>query len=239
MKSTIARQEYYIDKEDPLCAAVAAREPETMPTNEAQLRRPRRKAEETRADILTVAERLFRQRGYSNVAIADIAATLNMSPANVFKHFHTKTTLVDAISAQYIEKAVDRFSSPDTNRPPQERLLLLVEQLMESHIRDLEQSPYIFEMILLTASQELDCAQRYRDMMVAEIESIICEGVRSGIYHVKDCHRAASAASFAFACVLHPVMIANEKPDILATRCREVVHLVNVALQNNLQGDDC
>ncbi|MGV8937211.1 MAG: TetR family transcriptional regulator [Allorhizobium sp.] len=210
-----------------------------MLANEAQLRRPRRKAEETRLDILTVAERLFRERGYSNVAIADIAATLNMSPANVFKHFHTKTKLVDAISSQYIEKAVDRFSSPDINLPPQERLRLLVKHLMDSHIRDLEESPYIFEMILLTASQDLDCAHRYREMMVAEIESIICEGVRCGTYHVKDCHRAATAASFAFACVLHPVMIANEKPDILATRCREVVDLVNAALQNRLQSDDC
>ena len=61
-------------------------------------RRPRRKAEETRADILSMAEMLFRQRGYVAVSIADIATALGMSPANIFKHFHSKTALVDAIA---------------------------------------------------------------------------------------------------------------------------------------------
>ncbi len=206
-----------------------------MTTREAQTaRRPRRKAEQTRTDILGVAERLFRERGYSHVAIADIAATLDMSPANIFKHFHSKTRLVDAISAQHIEKSVGRFAQPDTTRPAPERLLLLVEQLMESHIRDLEENPYVFEMLLLTASQELQCAHRYREMMVAEIEAIILDGVKKGAYPIQDGHKSATAASYAFACVLHPVMIANERPDILATRCKEVVDLVNAALRNPL-----
>jgi len=60
-------------------------------------RRPRRSAEETRRDILAKAEELFRERGFNAVAIADIAAALGMSPANVFKNFNSKNALVDAI----------------------------------------------------------------------------------------------------------------------------------------------
>ena len=67
-------------------------------------RRPRRSAEETREEILNTAESLFRTHGYASVAIADIAAALSMSPANVFKHFRTKTSLVDAIATRAIEK---------------------------------------------------------------------------------------------------------------------------------------
>ena len=69
-----------------------------MPAGEWMARRPRRKAEETREDILSMAELLFRQRGFVAVSIADIAAALGMSPANVFKHFRSKAALVDAIA---------------------------------------------------------------------------------------------------------------------------------------------
>lgn len=198
------------------------------------VRRPRRKAEETREDILNMAESLFRARGYSSVAIADIATALGMSPANVFKHFHTKTSLVDAISSRHIENLIRRLDRPDRGKAPPERLLCMVERLMESHLHDLKDNPYLFEMILLTAKQELECGPRYRDMVGADIASIIEDGVSQGIYHVEDSLSAARTATMALACVLHPVMIANEKPDILATRCREVVGMINAALQNPL-----
>ena len=42
-------------------------------------RRPRRKAEETREDILSMADTLFRQRGFVAVSIADIASSLHMA----------------------------------------------------------------------------------------------------------------------------------------------------------------
>ena len=65
-------------------------------------RRPRRSAEETRRDILAKAEELFRERGFNAVAIADIAAALGMSPANVFKNFSSKNALVDALGFEQI-----------------------------------------------------------------------------------------------------------------------------------------
>ncbi|MCM2475947.1 TetR/AcrR family transcriptional regulator [Rhizobium sp. CG5] len=214
--------------------AIGCGEKAPSPSDGGSVRRPRRKAEETREDILNIAESLFRARGYSSVAIADIAAALGMSPANVFKHFHTKTSLIDAISSRHIESLAHRLARPDPGKAPPERLLCMVEQLMESHLRDLKDNPHVFEMILLTTRQELECGLHYRAMVAADIASIIEDGMRQGIYHVEDSLRSAHTAAMALSCVLHPVMIANEKPDILATRCREVVDLINAALQNPL-----
>ena len=197
-------------------------------------RRPRRPAEETREDILNMAEELFRKKGYSNVAIADIATALGMSPANVFKHFHSKTNLVDAISARHVEKMIDRLGGLDTAKAAPERLFDLVKQLMESHLRDLAENPYLFEMVLLTAKDDLECGHRYRDMLLTDLATIVEDGIAEGIYKVIDSRKAANSAFLALACVLHPVMIANEKADILATRCEDVVALINAALQNPL-----
>ncbi|PZU86196.1 MAG: TetR/AcrR family transcriptional regulator [Shinella sp.] len=203
-------------------------------TAERQPRRVRRPAGETREDILNTAEELFRTRGYANAAIADIAHALGMSPANVFKHFHSKASLVDAIAARHMEVKFAGLASVDSRRPARERLLDLARHLMASHRRDLEENPYIFEMILLTAKDELQCGHRYRDIVRGALEAIIADGARDGEFAPQDSSQAADAAFYALACVLHPVMIANEQPDILATRCEEVVRLINAALQTTL-----
>ena len=46
---------------------------------------------DTRARILVVAERLFREIGYQKTTVADIAKVLRMSPANVYRFFDSRT----------------------------------------------------------------------------------------------------------------------------------------------------
>lgn len=203
-------------------------------TPTAGTRRRRKPASETRGEIIHTAEALFRERGYGAVAIADIAAELGMSPANVFKHFHSKANLVDAITLRHIETAVERFAAIGTDGPAPVQLHHIVKTLMEAHLRDLQQNPYLFEMILLTANADLQCGNRYREMMVERFERVIEQGCRDGCYTVSDVPRAARSTFFALGSVLHPVMIAHEHPDKLATRCDEIVDLINAALQGGL-----
>ena len=45
---------------------------------------PKTKPDDTRDRIMDVADRLFRQLGFAKTTVADIAAELDMSPANVY-----------------------------------------------------------------------------------------------------------------------------------------------------------
>ena len=45
---------------------------------------------EKKACILATAERLFRDVGYLKTTVADIAKTLKMSPANIYRFFDSK-----------------------------------------------------------------------------------------------------------------------------------------------------
>lgn len=197
-------------------------------------KRPRRSADETRAEILNTAEALFRSHGYASVTIADIAAELGMSPANVFKHFRTKASLVDAIATRVIEETLQILKTLDGKAPASQRLLALAHDVMQSHLSKINDAPYMFEMILVTVQEELDCGERFESMMIEAISQIIQAGVEEGTYIVADVPRFAKAAFNALACVIHPVMIASEKADILATRCREVVGLIDAALRSPL-----
>jgi len=197
-------------------------------------KRPRRSAEETRGEILDTAEELFRTYGFASVSIADIATDLSMSPANVFKHFRTKTSLVDAIAARAIEQKVHELAQLDRTPSPRERILALATHLMMDHLNGRKDAPFVFEMILVTIKEELDCGERFRHMIVDMLAQIIRDGAADGTYHVDDVDKFANAAFDALVCVIHPVMIGLEKPDILATRCNQVVGLIDAALRSPL-----
>ncbi len=196
--------------------------------------RPRRSAEETRRHILITAEALFRERGFAAVSIADIATAMDMSPANVFKHFHSKNALVDAIFMQQIRLLEQKIHTLDDSHPPLERLRHLARALMENHRGDLNDNPYLFEMILLTVKKELACGVVYRDIMVAHVATIIREGVKTGDYHADDAVHAASTVLDALKGVLHPLMIAHEDIEELNARCEALVVLIDAALRYKL-----
>lgn len=197
----------------------------------ARKSRPRRSAEETRKDILAMTERLFRERGFGAVSIADIAAALEMSPANVFKHFHSKNALVDAMFLQQIRLLEQKLMPLDASHPPFERLAHLARSLMENNRRDLNDNPYIFEMILMTAKRELSCGHYYKNVISNLLATIIEDGISSGIYSATDVDASARTALMALTSVLHPALIAHEEVDILATRCQELARLVDCALR--------
>ncbi|MBB3595634.1 TetR/AcrR family transcriptional repressor of the ameABC operon [Rhizobium sp. BK529] len=196
-------------------------------------RRPRRKAEETREDILSMADILFRQRGFAAVSIADIASSLHMSPANVFKHFHSKAALVDAIAERHLGNAAERFAATDASLPPKEQLLSFVLRLLDSHLQDIQQNPYIFEMVISTIEAKLEAGNRYRQRIEQRLREIIAEGVADGRYHCNRTDAAASTVADVLACVLHPILIAKDDKDTLVHRAEKIVCFVDAALQNN------
>lgn len=203
--------------------------------NDASVRRrPRRSAEETRRDILAKAEELFRERGFGAVAIADIAAALGMSPANVFKNFNSKNALVDAIAFEQISEFERNIQPLDKGQPPLSRLRHLARTLMELHHRDLNDNPYIFEMILMTAKQDMKCGDYYKSVIANLLADIIRDGIDAGIYAKANVPPLSETVLHALTSVIHPVLIAREDIGNLATRCDQLVDLIDAGLRNPL-----
>lgn len=197
-------------------------------------RRPRRSAEETRRDILAKAEELFRERGFNAVAIADIAAALGMSPANVFKNFNSKNALVDAIGFEQIGAFQREIHPLDKSHAPLSRLRHLARTLMEQHHQNLNDNPYIFEMILMTAKQDMKCGDYYKFVIANLLAEIIRDGVDEGVYGAADIPVLAENVLHALTSVIHPVLIAREDIGNLATRCDQLVDLIEAGLRNPL-----
>src|SRR5215813_1934995 len=83
------------------------------------------KADDTRARIMDTAEALFRRPGFAKTAVADIAAELKMSPANVYRFFSSKNAIVEAICQRCLGEVEDRAwavaRSPGSAAEPGER----------------------------------------------------------------------------------------------------------------------
>jgi TetR/AcrR family transcriptional regulator, repressor of the ameABC operon len=198
------------------------------------VRRPRRKAEETREDILRTAETLFRERGISKSSIADIAQALGMSPANVFKHFHSKTALVDAICDRHITHMIGRFDTLDAPAPPPEKLGLVVRRLMQAHLEDIQRNSFFLEIIFLVAKTELESGHHYRRLIEDLFFRLVQDGVEAGVYHCADCRTTSRHVAASFASVLHPVFLAHETQAEIDERLDGLVALANAALQSPL-----
>jgi TetR/AcrR family transcriptional repressor of the ameABC operon len=199
------------------------------------VRRPRRKADETREDILTKAEAMLRDNGIAGFSIADLAAALGMSPANVFKHFHSKAVLADAICERHVSRMIARFQADGSDAPAPERLAVAVCQLMEVHLADIRENPFLFEMLVLMANNaSLPSALRYKSLIEAMFKDLIRHGIDAGVYRSVDLESMSSTVGAAFASVLHPVFLMHADESELRQRCASLAALVNAALQSPL-----
>jgi len=79
--------------------------------------------DEARARILEAAEKQFRRMGYHRTSVADIAAELGMSPANIYRFFPSRHAINESICARVVNEVADiAFAIARTNAPAMEKL---------------------------------------------------------------------------------------------------------------------
>lgn len=195
------------------------------------MRKPRRKAEETREDILAAAEELLRQHGAGRFSVANVAVELGMSPANVFKHFNSKPALIDAICNRHITQMIARFESARALAPPSQGLALAVRQLMDVHLADIRENRHLFEMLMQMSLSDLPSGRLYKDRIDALFVGLIADGVEAGIYHCRTDQTFAHIVGLAFAAILHPILLMHAEEGELMQRCDGLVELIEAALR--------
>ncbi|HKY93113.1 MAG TPA: TetR/AcrR family transcriptional regulator [Nevskiaceae bacterium] len=120
-----------------------------------KIRKPKRDAERTRADVLAAAEDLFARRGYEVARLEDVAEMVGITRPALFYHFRDKQTLYNAVLEDAfgslaskvaealstrgsvplrVERATEAWVDAVVARPTLARLIL-------RHIADIEQHP--------------------------------------------------------------------------------------------------
>jgi AcrR family transcriptional regulator len=102
-------------------------------------RRARKKAQ-TREAVRDVARRLFAERGFESVTIADIARDADVAVQTVFNHFPTKEDLFFADRTPWVDGPAEAIRRRPDGVPPLTALRRYVVDLVESRIGTLGDS---------------------------------------------------------------------------------------------------
>src|ERR1700712_2742270 len=162
---------------------------------------------DTRARILVVAERLFREIGYQKTTVADIAKVLRMSPANVYRFFDSKKSIHEGVARGLMgEVEVEAQRIAQTRGRAAKRLRELMKTVHRMNAERYVDDSKLHEMVAIAMEEDWDVCVAHMELITGTIGSVIAEGAASGEFEISDVPLAAMCACTAMIRFFHPQM---------------------------------
>jgi AcrR family transcriptional regulator len=189
--------------------------------------RPKFEPDKAREHILDAAEALFRRIGYSKTTVADIAAALSMSSANVYRFFPSKGAINDALCRRMLGElhvmADEVASGPGSPSRRLEELIIAIH--LHSKARFTDQQT-VHEMVLVAMQENWDACEAHVQHMEALFARLIGEGIEAGEF--APCEPTVIADLIGLGCcgIFHPAMIADCADDTSEAKARGLARLL-------------
>jgi AcrR family transcriptional regulator len=168
------------------------------------------KPEDTRARIMDSAEALFRRLGFAKTAVADIAAELGMSPANVYRFFPSKNAIVEAICRRCLSEVENRaWSVARSKAPAAQRLERLILEILAYHKENLIGGERVHDMVLAAIEHSWEAIHAHKEALCAVTELILRDGIEAGEFEPVEPHETADLILRSVVLFTHPVMVAQ------------------------------
>lgn len=167
-------------------------------------------AEETRERITRVAEDLFRRMGFAKTAVADIAAELGMSPANVYRFFPSKTAIVATICQRCLGE-IDRESAAIAAGPgtPQQRITGIYLAILRYHKANFLAERRVHDMVLVAIENNWENIECHKQRIRAAVAEVLEDGIRQGVFEPHDTQLVSGLILGAMVRFCHPVLVAH------------------------------
>ncbi|HEU0222147.1 MAG TPA: TetR family transcriptional regulator [Paracoccaceae bacterium] len=166
-------------------------------------------AEAMHRRIVETAERLYRQFGYQKTTVADIAAELGMSPANVYRFFASKSAITEAVArkvtSEVAEAAREAASTPGLSA--RERLRRVVRINYNTILQRCVTDNRMHAMVHAAIEESWGVIHAHKEAMRRIMAQIIGEGVATGEFAVDDVDHAARCFQYATVSCCHPLLI--------------------------------
>ena len=189
----------------------------------------RTKPDDTRERIMGTAEALFRRMGFAKTAVADIAAELRMSPANIYRFFESKNAIVEAICRRCLaaveEKAWAVARSKGSAAQRMERLIL---EILAYHKENLVTEHRVNEMVVAAIEHSWDTIRAHKDVMRNVIELVLRDGIEAGELERVDPRETAELMMRSLVVFTNPLVVGQclEEGDDLEAQARASVRFL-------------
>lgn len=163
----------------------------------------------TKEQILDTAEEVLRRYGPRKTTVVDVARALGVSHGTVYRHFATKAALHEAITTRWIDRVtqpLDKIVNKSTDS--KKRLRQWFKMLMDIKLQNAKEDPEMFMSYVLLAKQtSKEVISTHLDIMIQQVEVILKDGVKEGVFEIKDCASTARTLFFATTRYHHPLHV--------------------------------
>ena len=195
--------------------------------------RVRTKPDDTRARIVETAEALFRRMGFAKTAVADIAAELGMSAANVYRFFPSKIAIVQAICQQCLSEVEEAaWSIARSKAPAAQRIERLILAILAYHKENLLTEQRVNDIVLVAIEHNWESIRAHKDALRNVLELILRDGIEAGAFEAVDPRATAELILRSVVVFTHPVLIGQclQDGEDLETEARASVQFLLQAI---------
>jgi AcrR family transcriptional regulator len=172
------------------------------------------KPDDTRARIMDAAEALFRRLGFAKTAVADIAAELKMSPANVYRFFPSKNAIIEAICQRCLAECEERAWAVARSRgSAAERTERLVLEILAYHKENHLTDQRVNDMVLAAIELSWGAIRAHKEHIRMVLEAILHEGIERGEFEPVDPRETSRLMMISLVHFCHPVLVAQYLQD--------------------------
>jgi AcrR family transcriptional regulator len=168
------------------------------------------KPDDTRMRIIETADAMFRRLGFAKTAVADIAAELRMSPANVYRFFSSKNAIVEAICQRCLGELDDKAWAVGRSRAPASvRMEKLFLEILNYHRENLITEKRVNDIVLVAMENNWDAIRAHTEVIRTIIELIVRDGIENGEFEAIDPREASLVIKRSMLMFCHPLMVAE------------------------------
>jgi AcrR family transcriptional regulator len=187
------------------------------------------KPDDTRARIMDTAEALFRRLGYAKTAVADIAAELKMSPANVYRFFPSKNAIIEAICQRCLGELEERaWAAARARGSAAERIENVVLEILAYHRENHLTNQRVNDMVLAAIELSWGAIRAHKEHTRMVFEALLREGIERGEFDPVEPRETSRLMMLSLVNFCHPVLVAQYLQDggDLEADARATVHLL-------------
>jgi AcrR family transcriptional regulator len=168
------------------------------------------KPDDTRARIIETADTLFRRLGFAKTAVADIAAELGMSPANVYRFFPSKNAIVEAICQRCLATLEEKAWAVARSRgSAASRLERLILEILAYHRENLVTDQRVNDIVLVAMEHSWNAIEAHKEAIRGIAEMILRDGIEAGEFEPVDPRETSRSIMRALTSFTHPIVIAS------------------------------
>ncbi|KLU63790.1 bacterial regulatory protein, tetR family [Desulfosporosinus acididurans] len=160
--------------------------------------------------ILNATEEVIRRFGPDKANITDVAKSLKVSHAAIYRYYNGKAALWNAVTERWLANLhAPSKSILKEDSPADIKLFHLLEDFAEAKRRSAINDPEMFANYIKLAQNSMQVIEKGIEDGINQIQEVIEQGITEGIFFIEFPYQAARSVYLATSVFIHPNSFAD------------------------------